>query len=74
VEDLQRTAQAASHALSDPEYRKEVLDGDQDEPEVRNALLADLGAAEASGGEGDEVNLPSQTPNLQQLIDRAKSW
>lgn len=74
MEDLQRTAQAASHTLSDPEYLKEVLDGEHDEPEVRRALLADIEAAEMVVGEAGDVSLPSHTPNLQQLIDRAKAW
>ncbi len=74
MEDLQRTAQAASHVLGDPDYLKEVLDGEHDEPEVRSALLADIGAAEMVVSEAGDVRLPSDTPNLQQLIDRAKAW
>jgi hypothetical protein len=70
MEDLQKTALAASRALSDPTYAKSVLEGEQEEPEVRDALLADIGAAEAEGLGG----MSKRTSNLQQLIDRAKPW
>jgi len=45
AKDPQQTAQAAAQALKNPSFAQEVLEGKQDYPEVRDAILKDLAAA-----------------------------
>jgi len=43
------TKEAAQRCLDDHDFARSVLDGTEDYPEVRAALLADLGAASNDG-------------------------
>jgi len=73
--DIQKIAQAASRACEDPAFAREILEGKQDYPEVRDAILKDLAvthqedAQEAGGSGGRLTGL-----NVARLSERAKSW
>jgi hypothetical protein len=43
--DIQKIAQAASRACEDPAFAWEILEGREDYPEVREAILNDLAEA-----------------------------
>jgi hypothetical protein len=69
-EDIQKIAYVATQALKDPAFAQEILEGKQDHPEVRNAMLADL--AESN----QQPLTPGAKPgtHLLSLADRAKGW
>ena len=43
--DAQRTGEAAKRALEDQAFAQEILDGKQDYPEVRQAIIQELASA-----------------------------
>ena len=65
--DPQRTAEAANRALQDPAFAQEILEGKQDYPEVKQALLEELAEANQEEVQGFSVGFnPAQSSQLLQ--------
>jgi hypothetical protein len=70
MSDVQQTAQAAARALKDAAFKQDILEGKQDFPEVRDAIVADLAEQSAAPG----AKAPAGGKRLNHLVDRAKCW
>src|SRR5438552_633206 len=63
--DAQRSGEAAKRALEDPAFAQEVLEGKQDYPEVKQAILQELASANQQDVQGFAASVsPTQASQL----------
>jgi hypothetical protein len=60
--DPQRTAEAARRALEDANFAKAVLEGRENYPEVRQAIIADLSTSNDEEVKAYSLNFASASP------------
>jgi hypothetical protein len=67
--DPQRTAEAAKRALEDAEFAKAVLEGRENYPEVRQAILDELSSSDNEEVKGFALNPTARTSSASRALD-----